>query len=264
MFGEKFFVHWNYESLKEYLFLSLIAIEYEDYLNLEKTMKVGVEDPSLTGALILFQNTPKKKFYDVSDEINTIKAPIKILRQEPSFFRELLQGDGAMIIEGTEAISNGVFLDGLVRACKRKCGVKDFDQLFERYFPKELNKPGNRTRTGLALALTGTKNGSVFVMNQTVYNKLGAGRILEYTKKGVRRSFHLEKEKKKLIGIIKKYQYDENEKQLVLECTEVLTEKNLQEIYVRLKEFKKEKGVTFFHKVFSASKKLTNPLQLLR
>ena len=264
MFGERFFVHWNYESLKEYLFLSLIAIEYEDYLNLEKPMKVGVEDPSLTGALILFQNTPKKKFYDVSEEINTIKSPLKILRQEPSFFRELLQGDGAMIIEGTEAISNGVFLDGLVRACKRRRGVKDFDQLFERYFPKELNKPGSRTRVGLALALTGSKNGSIFVMNQTVYNKLGAGRILEYTKKGVRRTFHLEKAKKKLLGVVNKYNYDETEKQLTLESKEVLTEKNLQEIYLKLKEFKKENRITFFHKMFSASKNLTNPLQLFR
>ena len=264
MFTDKFFVHWNYESLKEYLFWCLVAIEYEDYLNLKEPAEIGIEDPNLTGALISFQNTPPKKYYDISTTINTLPSPQRIVGQNPTFFRNLLQGDGALIIEGADAISNGVFLDGLVKVCKKRFRVQDFEMLFNRFFPIELNKPGNRTRTGLALALTGKKNGSVFIMNQTVNNKLGVGRLLEYGKNGVRRTFNLELYGKRVVGVIKKYKYDEKEKKIILESKEVIPQKGLKRLEEKIKGFNQESRKSIFHRVFTASKKFSSPFRLFK
>jgi hypothetical protein len=254
MLKNNFFVFWNYESLKEYLFWCLVAISYRDYLNLDFPGEIGSEDRRLTGALISFQNTPPKKYYDISSSINTLPKPEKIVGKDPEFFKTLLQGDGALIIEGQEAISNGVFLDGLVRICKKKFHVEDFDLLFERFFPVELNKPGSRTRVGLALALTGKNKGSVFVMNQTVTNTSGAGRILEYGKEGVKRSFTLELDGERIIGIINKYTYNSKDKKLLLENREQLSKEDLDKINERIEKFNKSPpDKNIFRRVFSNS-----------
>jgi hypothetical protein len=226
-----------YNTLREYLFLLLMYFTYQDFKALKKPKKIGMEDYELTGALITFHNTPSKRFYDISKSINVFNQPKKLFTKNLELIKKALDGDGGLIIEKDKIISSGVFFDGLIKICKKKFKTKDFEEIVKQYLPAGPINPGNRTRTGLALGLLGRKSSSTFVMNQTVFSNARTGRVIELNGEGTKRTFHLEKNKRKIQGVIRIYKYDKSKSSVVVKDRQVLEEKDLKNFKKRLECF---------------------------